>query len=127
MSQSKKSEPSVGIMKNCKGDEQYCSYRISCSCGDPVCDINMVYEVDNETFDAMLSFYSSHQLPIWKRGYNRFRCALKVLFFGKIELESHTLLTKEQALQLSDIITKNFTKQKGKEHGTNQKARKQKS
>ena len=121
MSQSKKSEPSVGIMKNWEGDEQFCSYRISCSCGDSGHDINMVYEVDEETKDATVSFYSIHQLPVWKRGYNRVIYAVRVLFFGKIELESHTILTQDQALQLSDIIKKKFTKQTRKQNDKKEK------
>ena len=99
-------KPTPGIMQTKKFEDGTTTYRVSCSCDSPDCDLNVWVEGTDLAFDAeyAVKIYAKARTPSWKEGYNRFKTAMKLLFTGEAEYETETLMTAEQAIVFADTI-----------------------
>ena len=91
------------------GDSIY--YRVGCDCMDKRCELTMELELDEDDKMIYLNLYKD---LVWDEYYNndnrftrfwrRIKCTLRMLFTGRIELESCLVLKNNNMMALRDAI-----------------------
>lgn len=102
-------EPASMIMKTGNWPDTQC-YRVACDCHHPDHDLDVWIEVesDAEVRDITLTFYKKLYSPMWKKGFNRFREAARILFRGYTELEGTIILKRDVAENLMHNIQRSI-------------------
>jgi len=75
------------------------AYRVACDCQDHDHDLDVWIEVeqDQEVKEITLTFYKELYTPVWERGFNRVREALRVLFLGHTRVAGSIIMRREVA------------------------------
>ena len=75
------------------------AYRVACDCQHSDHDLDVWIEVqpDAETRDITVTFYKELTTPVWERGFNRFREALRILFTGTSRMSGTIIMRPEVA------------------------------
>ena len=98
-------EPQRNIMKTGEWSDADC-YRIACDCHHHEHDIDVWVEVqsDQEVRDITVTFYREFTTPIWDRGFNRFREAFRVLFFGHSRYSGDIIMSRDVAQNFIRVV-----------------------
>jgi hypothetical protein len=99
------SEPQRNIMKTGEWSDADC-YRIACDCHHHDHDVDVWIEVqsDQEVRDITVTFYREFTTPIWDRGFNRFREAFRVLFFGHSRYSGDIIMSRDVAQNFIRVV-----------------------
>ena len=75
------------------------AYRVACAChhSDHDLDVWIEVESDHETRDVTVTLYKELSTPVWERGFNRVREALRVLCFGHTRVAGSIIMDREVA------------------------------
>ena len=75
------------------------AYRVACDChhSDHDLDVWVEVETDNEVPEITLTFYKEMTTPVWEQGFNRFKEAFRVLFFGHTRHQGTIIMRREVA------------------------------
>lgn len=94
----KNNGPAVNIMKTGEWSDAD-AYRVACDChhSDHDLDVWIEVEPDAETRDITVTFYKEMTTPVWERGFNRFKEAARVLFFGHSRHQGTIIMRQEVA------------------------------
>ena len=113
--------PAEGIMKS-MNHEDLVMYRVACDCGSPEHDAQFMLELDEEGHDVTLHVYTEVKTAWWRERVkvhydwryefeyfanavlNRISLAWDVLFKGHFVMESHTLIKRQQAVNLAGAL-----------------------
>ncbi len=100
-----KNTPAKMIMQTGEWPDADC-YRVACDCHHPDHDLDVWIEVesDAEVRDVTLTFYKKLYSPVWEKGFNRFREALRLLFRGTTEVQGTIILKQDVAQNLIRTI-----------------------
>ena len=81
-------------------------YRVACDChhNDHDLDVWIEVERDTEVQEITLTFYKELYTPVWERGFNRFREALRILFTGSSRMAGTIILKRDVAQNLINTI-----------------------
>lgn len=114
--------PADGI---CRINES--TYQVRCECGSD--EHTIVVEVENNTDDdnVTVSLYATTSTPYWKtilpvtyreawpllkfkyfvnNWYNKIQVAFSALVFGRVVTETTAILSRQQAITLSDVLSR---------------------
>lgn len=99
------SQPIRNIMKTGEWPDTE-AYRVACECHDNLHDLDVWIEVesDQEVREITVTFYKEMYTPIWDRGFNRFREAFRMLFFGQSRMAGSIILKQQVAANLVAVI-----------------------
>lgn len=106
-------EPAEGILKQ-KQFENGALYYVPCDCMDPDHYHSIDVEVDDQTVTVHL--YTRATTPFWKKG--RLRQLWEIISKGYCEYESSVILSKQQAYNYANTLSKacNQSNNKEKQH-----------
>ena len=81
-------------------------YRIACDCHHHDHDVDVWIEVqsDDEVKEVTVTFYREFTTPIWERGFNRFREAFRVLFFGYSRYSGDIIMSRDVAQNFIRVV-----------------------
>ena len=81
-------------------------YRVACDCHHHDHDLDVWIEVENdkEVREITLTFYKELSTPVWERGFNRFREALRILFTGSSRMAGTIIMKRDVAQNLINTI-----------------------
>lgn len=98
-------KPAKNIMKTGEWSDAD-AYRVACECHhhDHDLDVWIEVETDQEADEITLTFHKELHTPTWEPGFNRFREALRVLFFGHSRHAGTIILRREVAQNLLDAV-----------------------
>lgn len=82
------------------------AYRVACDChhNDHDLDVWIEVEQDQEVKQITLTFYKELYTPVWERGFNRFREAMRLLFTGSTRVEGSIIMRREVAQKFIDVV-----------------------
>ena len=98
-------EPARNIMKTGEWSDAD-AYRIACDCHHSDHDLDVWIEVedDQETREITLTFYHQMTTPVWDKGFNRFREAFRILFFGHSRHAGSIIMRREVAQNFLNAV-----------------------
>ena len=98
-------KPARNIMKTGEWQEADC-YRVACEChhSDHDLDVWIEVETDKETREITVTLCQEMHTPIWEQGFNRFREAARVLFFGHSRMAGTIIMRREVAQNFIDVV-----------------------
>lgn len=79
-------------------------FEVKCDCQDS--DHSVYVEFDHDIDMNTITIYTQGVLPFVK-GLGRIKAALKILFTGRYQLETNTILTKQGAINLANTLLEN--------------------
>ena len=82
------------------------AYRVACDCHHHDHDLDVWIEVesDKEVREITLTFYKELYTPVWEKGFNRFREALRILFTGSSRMAGTIIMKRDVAQNLLNTI-----------------------
>ena len=104
-----KNTPAKMIMQTGEWPDADC-YRVACDCHHHDHDLDVWIEVeqDREAREITLTFYKELHTPIWEKGFNRFREALRILFMGYSRMSGTIILRRDVAQNLLNTIQRSI-------------------
>ena len=98
-------EPARNIMKTGEWSSAD-AYRVACDChhNDHDLDVWIEVEQDQEVKQITLTFYKELYTPVWERGFNRFREAMRLLFTGSTRVAGSIIMRPEVAQNFIDTV-----------------------
>ena len=85
-------------------------YRVACDCHHHDHDLDVWIEVerDQEVQEITLTFYKELHTPVWEKGFNRFREALRILFTGSSRMAGTIILKRDVAQNFIDTVQRSI-------------------
>lgn len=96
--------PAHGISNTGNWCDGSSSHLINCDCCDSEHSINMWIEVNSESNKVEICFYVNTWTPFIDGFFKRLKQALKILFTGIVKYQHDVLLTKQAAINFSNVI-----------------------
>ena len=98
-------QPARNIMKTGEWSDAD-AYRVACDCHHSDHDLDVWIEVegDPETRDITITLYKELSTPVWERGFNRVREALRVLFLGQTRVAGSIIMRRAVAENFLDAV-----------------------
>jgi len=88
------------------------AYRIACDCHHHDHDLDVWVEVqsDSEVKEVTVTLYREMTTPIWDRGFNRFKEAFRILFFGYSRYSGDIIMRRDVAQNFIDAVQRSINR-----------------